>query len=66
MKECFQIQTLGGIVFENKTVTINASIENDLGRYSFTLAHEIGHRKPIDNSISSISRMERQKSSVMR
>ena len=34
---------LGGIVFENQTVTINASIENDLGRYSFTLAHEIGH-----------------------
>ena len=25
---------LGGIVFENQTVTINASIEDDLGRYS--------------------------------
>jgi len=34
---------LGGIVFEDQTVTINASIEDDLGRYSFTLAHEIGH-----------------------
>ena len=34
---------LGGIVFEDRTVTINASIEDDLGRYSFTLAHEIGH-----------------------
>ena len=34
---------LGGIVFEDQTVTVNASIEDDLGRYSFTLAHEIGH-----------------------
>ena len=34
---------LGGIVFEDQTMTINASIENDLGRYSFTIAHEIGH-----------------------
>ena len=24
-------------------MTINSSIEHDLGRYSFTLAHEIGH-----------------------
>ena len=34
---------LGGIVFEDETITINSSIEGDLGRYSFTVAHEIGH-----------------------
>jgi Zn-dependent peptidase ImmA (M78 family) len=34
---------LGGIVFEDELITINSSIENDLGRYSFTVAHEIGH-----------------------
>jgi len=34
---------LGGIAFEDETITINRSIEGDLGRYSFTVAHEIGH-----------------------
>ena len=34
---------LGGIVFEDELITINSSIEDDLGRYSFTVAHEIGH-----------------------
>ena len=34
---------LGGIVFEDESITINSSIEDDLGRYSFTVAHEIGH-----------------------
>ena len=34
---------LGGIDFEQNIIFINASIEDHDGRYSFTLAHEIGH-----------------------
>ena len=34
---------LGGISFEHNTIYVNASVENHEGRYSFTIAHEIGH-----------------------
>ena len=34
---------LGGISFEHNTIYLNASVENHEGRYSFTIAHEIGH-----------------------
>jgi len=34
---------LGGISFETKTIFVNASIEDHEGRYTFTIAHEIGH-----------------------
>ena len=34
---------LGGISFETNTIFVNASVEDHEGRYSFTIAHEIGH-----------------------
>ena len=34
---------LGGISFEHNTIYVNSSVENHEGRYSFTIAHEIGH-----------------------
>ena len=34
---------LGGISFETKTIFVNTSIEDYEGRYTFTIAHEIGH-----------------------
>ena len=34
---------LGGIHFKDKLIQINGSIENQDGRYSFTVAHELGH-----------------------
>ena len=34
---------IGGIDFDTKTITINSDIESHLGRYSFTIAHEIAH-----------------------
>ena len=34
---------LGGIAFETNTIFVNASIEDHEGRYTFTIAHEIGH-----------------------
>jgi Zn-dependent peptidase ImmA (M78 family) len=34
---------LGGIHFKDKLIQINGSIENHDGRYSFTVAHELGH-----------------------
>jgi len=34
---------LGGIHFNDKLIQINGSIEDHEGRFSFTLAHEIGH-----------------------
>ena len=34
---------LGGISFETNTIFVNASIEDHEGRYTFTIAHEIGH-----------------------
>ncbi len=34
---------IGGIDFFKKTIIINSSIEGHIGRYSFTIAHEIGH-----------------------
>ena len=34
---------LGGISFETSTIFVNASIEGHEGRYTFTIAHEIGH-----------------------
>ena len=36
-------EILGGIVFEDKVIQVNGSIENHDGRYSFTIAHELGH-----------------------
>lgn len=34
---------LGGISFEANTIFVNASVETHEGRYTFTVAHEIGH-----------------------
>ena len=34
---------LGGIVFDENLIRINASVESHEGRYNFTIAHEIGH-----------------------
>ena len=34
---------LGGIIFDEKKIMINAATEAHEGRYSFTLAHEVGH-----------------------
>jgi Zn-dependent peptidase ImmA (M78 family) len=34
---------LGGIVFDDNVIKINAATEAHEGRYNFTLAHEIGH-----------------------
>lgn len=36
-------EILGGIIFADKIIQINGSIENHDGRYSFTIAHELGH-----------------------
>ena len=34
---------LGGINFESKVIFVNPSVEAHEGRYSFTVAHELGH-----------------------
>jgi Zn-dependent peptidase ImmA (M78 family) len=34
---------LGGIHFNDKLIQVNGSIEDHDGRYSFTVAHELGH-----------------------
>jgi Zn-dependent peptidase ImmA (M78 family) len=34
---------LGGIDFEQNKIYVNASVQDHDGRYSFTIAHEIGH-----------------------
>ena len=34
---------LGGIIFANNLIQVNASVESNEGRYNFTIAHEIGH-----------------------
>ena len=34
---------LGGIVFNENVIRVNASVESHEGRYNFTIAHEIGH-----------------------
>ncbi len=34
---------LGGIVFEDEVILVNAAIEHHDGRFAFTVAHEIGH-----------------------
>ena len=34
---------LGGIVFDDNVIRVNASVESHEGRYNFTIAHEIGH-----------------------
>ena len=34
---------LGGISFETNTIFVNASVQSHEGRYTFTVAHEIGH-----------------------
>jgi Zn-dependent peptidase ImmA (M78 family) len=36
-------EMLGGIDFDNKVIFVNVSVEDHDGRYSFTVAHEIGH-----------------------
>ena len=38
-----QGDVIGGIDFDTNTIFINSSIESHLGRYSFTIAHEIAH-----------------------
>lgn len=39
------LDVIGGIDFDSKTIIINASIEDHVGRYNFTIAHEIGHHE---------------------
>ena len=34
---------IGGIDFDTHTIIINSAIESHIGRYSFTIAHEIAH-----------------------
>jgi Zn-dependent peptidase ImmA (M78 family) len=34
---------LGGIIFDQNVIQVNATVEVHEGRYNFTLAHEIGH-----------------------
>ena len=34
---------LGGIIFDQNLIQVNAAVEANEGRYNFTLAHEIGH-----------------------
>ena len=34
---------LGGIIFADNVIQVNASVESNEGRYNFTIAHEIGH-----------------------
>ena len=34
---------MGGILFENMTITVNAAVTDHEGRYNFTIAHEVGH-----------------------
>ena len=34
---------LGGIYFESNKICVNASVADHEGRYSFTVAHELGH-----------------------
>ena len=41
--EGYPEDVIGGIDFEAKVILVNSSIESHLGRYSFTIAHEIGH-----------------------
>jgi Zn-dependent peptidase ImmA (M78 family) len=41
--ESLPSDVIGGIDFDNKTIILNSSIESHLGRYSFTIAHEIAH-----------------------
>ena len=36
-------EVIGGIDFDSQTIIINTAIESHIGRYSFTIAHEIGH-----------------------
>ena len=41
--EALPSDVIGGIDFDSKTIIINAAIEDHIGRYSFTVAHEIAH-----------------------
>ena len=34
---------LGGIIFSENLIQVNATVEANEGRYNFTIAHEIGH-----------------------
>ena len=34
---------IGGIDFDTNTIIINSAIESHIGRYSFTIAHEVAH-----------------------
>ena len=49
---------LGGIIFDQKKIMINASTEAHEGRYSFTLAHEVGHHV-LHKAIFEASKSER-------
>mgnify|MGYP001315255470 FL=1 len=47
---------LGGLVIEDKKIEINANIENQIGRTTYTIAHEIGHiilHVPLYNKVKS-------------
>ena len=41
--EEFPDDVIGGIDFDTKVILVNASIESHIGRYCFTIAHELGH-----------------------
>jgi len=45
---------LGGIIFEENTIQVNGAIENQEGRYNFTVAHELGHHSLHKNWLHSI------------
>jgi len=49
---------LGGIIFDHKKIVINAATEAHEGRYSFTLAHEVGHHV-LHKAIFEASKCER-------
>jgi len=51
-------EVLGGIIFEENTIQINGALENQEGRYNFTVAHEIGHHALHRNWLNSIKNQQ--------
>ncbi|MBC8191619.1 MAG: ImmA/IrrE family metallo-endopeptidase [FCB group bacterium] len=49
---------LGGIIFEENTIQVNGAIENQEGRYNFTVAHELGHHSLHKNWLNSIKNQQ--------
>ena len=39
----YPTDVIGGIDFNSRVIIINESVESHIGRYSFTIAHEIAH-----------------------